>query len=263
MAITAKDVQALRQATGVGILDAKKALEANDGDMEASVQWLRVQGKASAAKRADREAGEGAVAVVRDGNVAAIVELRCETDFVAKSEEFVSLADEIAARVCADGEGATAQFQDNIDKMLTTLKENISIGRVYRLVAGADEVVDTYWHPQAGRGVNAVAIVVKGATQEVAHEIAVHIAFAKPLFLAREDVPAAEVAAERKTVQEISRNEGKPDAALPKIIEGRLNGWFKDRVLLEQPYVKDEKQSISQFLNGATVTAYAQVVIGG
>lgn len=263
MAITAKDVQALRQATGVGILDAKKALEANDGDMEASVQWLRVQGKASAAKRADREAGEGAVAVVRDGNVAAIVELRCETDFVAKSEEFVSLADEIAARVCADGEGATAQFQDNIDKMLTTLKENISIGRVYRLVAGADEVVDTYWHPQAGRGVNAVAIVVKGATQEVAHEIAVHIAFAKPLFLAREDVPAAEVAAERKTVEEISRNEGKPEAAMPKIIEGRLNGWFKDRVLLEQPYVKDEKQSISQFLNGATVTAYAQVVIGG
>ena len=263
MAITAKDVQALRQATGVGILDAKKALEANDGDMEAAVQWLRVQGKASAAKRADREAGEGAVAVVRDGNVAAIVELRCETDFVAKSEEFVSLADEIAARVCADGEGATAQFQDNIDKMLTTLKENISIGRVYRLLAGEDEVVDTYWHPQAGRGVNAVAIVVKGATQEVAHEIAVHIAFAKPLFLAREDVPAAEVAAERKTVEEISRNEGKPDAALPKIIEGRLNGWFKDRVLLEQPYVKDEKQSISQFLNGATVTAYAQVVIGG
>ena len=263
MAITAKDVQALRQATGVGILDAKKALEANDGDMEASVQWLRVQGKASAAKRADREAGEGAVAVVRDGNVAAIVELRCETDFVAKSEEFVSMADEIAARVCVDGEGATAQFQDNIDKMLTTLKENISIGRVYRLVAGADEVVDTYWHPQAGRGVNAVAIVVKGATQEVAHEIAVHIAFAKPLFLAREDVPAAEVAAERKTVEEISRNEGKADAALPKIIEGRLNGWFKDRVLLEQPYVKDEKQSISQFLNGATVTAYAQVVIGG
>ncbi len=263
MAITAKDVQTLRQSTGVGILDAKKALEANDGDMEAATQWLRVQGLASAAKRADREAGEGAVAVVRDGNVAAIVELRCETDFVAKSEEFVSLADEIAARVCADGEGATAQFQDNIDKMLTTLKENISIGRVYRLVAGPEEVVDTYWHPQAGRGVNAVAVVLKGGTQEAAHEVAVHIAFAKPLFLAREDVSAAEVDAERKTVEEISRNEGKPEAAMSKIIEGRLNGWFKDRVLLEQPYVKDEKQSISQFLGGATITAYAQVVIGG
>jgi elongation factor Ts len=263
VAITAKDVQTLRQSTGVGMMDAKKALEANNGDQEAATQWLRVQGLASAAKRADREAGEGAVAVVRDGKVAAIVELRCETDFVAKSEEFVSLVDEIAARVCADGEGATAQFQDSIEKMLTTLKENISIGRVYRLEAGPDEVVETYWHPQAGRGVNGVAVVLKGGTDEMAHEVAVHIAFAKPLYLKREDVPADEVDAERKTVEEISRNEGKPEAALPKIIEGRLNGWFKDRVLLEQNYVKDEKQTIQQFLNGATITSYAQVVIGG
>ena len=263
MAITAKDVQTLRQSTGVGMMDAKKALEANNGDQEAATQWLRVQGLASAAKRADREAGEGAVAVVRDGKVAAIVELRCETDFVAKSEEFVSLVDEIAARVCVDGEGATAQFQDRIEKMLTTLKENISIGRVYRLEAGPDEVVETYWHPQAGRGVNGVAVVLKGGTDEMAHEVAVHIAFAKPIYLKREDVPADEVDAERKTVEEISRNEGKPEAALPKIIEGRLNGWFKDRVLLEQSYVKDEKQTIQQFLNGATITSYAQVVIGG
>ncbi len=262
MSITAKDVQTLRQSTGVGMMDAKKALEANDGDMDAATQWLRVQGLASAAKRAGRVAGEGAVAVVRNGDVAAIVEMRCETDFVAKSEEFVSLVDEIAARVCAEGEGATAQFQENIEKMLTTLKENISLGRVYRLEAGEGEVVETYSHQQAGRGVNAVAVVVKGGTEELAHEIAVHIAFAKPLFLKREDVPAEEVAAERKTVEEISRNEGKPEAALPKIIEGRLNGWFKDRVLLEQNYVKDEKQSIQQFLNGATITAFAQVVIG-
>ncbi len=263
MAITAKDVQTLRQLTGVGMMDAKKALEANNGDMDASTQWLRVQGLASAAKRAGREAGEGAVAVVRNGNAAAIVEMRCETDFVAKSEEFVSLVDEMAARVCADGEGAVAQFQDNIEKMLTTLKENISVGRVYRLEAGADEVVETYNHLQAGRGINAVAIVLKNGNSEMAHEIAVHAAFSKPLFLSRDDVPDAEVDAERKTIEEISRNEGKPDAALPKIIEGRLNGWFKDRVLLEQNYVKDEKQSVQQFLNGATITAYAQVVIGG
>jgi len=253
--ITAKDVQALRQSTGVGMMDAKKALEANNGDMDAATQWLRVQGLASAAKRAEREAGEGAVAVVRDGNVAAIVELRCETDFVAKSDEFVSLADEIAARVCVDGEGAVAQFRENIEVMLTTLKENISIQ--------SDEVVDTYIHHQSGRGVNAVAVVVKGASEEVAHEIAVHIAFAKPLYLKREDVPASEVDAERKTIEEITLNEGKPAAALPKIIEGRLNGWFKERVLLEQPYVKDEKESVEKFLNGATISAYAQVVIGG
>ncbi|HEY5104080.1 MAG TPA: translation elongation factor Ts [Acidimicrobiales bacterium] len=263
MTITAKDVQNLRHSTGVGMMDAKKALEANNGDMDAATQWLRVQGLASAAKRADREAGEGAVAVVRDGNVAAIVELRCETDFVAKSDEFVSLADEIAARVAAEGEGAVAQFQENIEVMLTTLKENISIGRVFRLEAGADEVVDTYIHHQSGRGVNAVAVVLKGANEEVAHEIAVHIAFAKPLYLKREDVPASEVDKERKTVEEITLNEGKPAAALPKIIEGRLNGWFKERVLLEQPYVKDEKESVEKFLKGATISAYAQVVIGG
>ena len=262
MAITAKDVQALRQSTGVGMMDAKKALEENNGDMEAAVQWLRVHGKASAAKRADREAGEGAVAVVRDGNVAAIAELRCETDFVAKSEDFVSLVDEIAARVAVEGEGATDQFSDRIEGLLTTLKENISLGRVYRLEAGPDEVIETYNHYQSGRGVNAVAVVVKGANQEVAHEIAVHIAFTKPAYLTRDEVPAEEVAAERKVVEEISVNEGKPEAALPKIIEGRLNGWFKDRVLVEQPYVKDEKQTIAQFLGSATITAFAQAFIG-
>lgn len=262
MAITAKDVQTLRQATGVGILDAKKALEANNGDMEAATQWLRVQGLASAAKRAEREAGEGAVSVVRDGSVAAIVEMRCETDFVAKSEDFVSLVDEIAARVAAEGESATAQFQERIETLLTTLKENISIGRVYRLEAEPGEVVETYLHNQAGRGVNAVAVVVKGGSDELAHDIAVHIAFTKPLYLSREDVPQAEVDAERKTVEEITRNEGKPEAALPKIIEGRLNGWYKERVLLEQPYVKDDKISIEQFLNGATIHSFAQVAVG-
>jgi elongation factor Ts len=260
---TAKDVQALRQATGVGMMDAKRALEANNGDMEASVQWLRVQGLAQAAKRADREASEGAVAVVRDGNVAAIVELRSETDFVAKSEEFVTLADEIAAHVAAEGQESTAHFKENIETMLTTLKENISIGRVFRLEAGPDEVIETYIHNQAGRGVNAVVVVLKGADEEVARELCLHIAFAQPQYLSREDVPQAEIDAERKTIEEITRNEGKPEAAMPKIIEGRLNGWFKERVLLEQPYVKDEKETVKQFLNGATVSAYAQVVIGG
>jgi elongation factor Ts len=230
--------------------------------MEAAIQWLRVHGKASAAKRAEREAGEGAVAVVRDGKVAAIAELRCETDFVAKSDEFVSLVDEIAARVAAEGAAATSQFDERIENLLTTLKENISLGRVYRLEAGADEVVETYIHLQSGRGVNAVAVVLKGGSEEMAHEVAVHIAFTKPQYLNRDEVPASEVEAERKTVEEISRNEGKPEAALPKIIEGRLNGWFKDRVLLEQPYVKDEKQTIQQFLGAATITAFAQAVIG-
>jgi elongation factor Ts len=262
VAITAKDVQTLRQATGAGMMDAKKALEANDGDMEAAAQWLRVQGLAGAMKRADRDASEGAVAVVRDGDAAAIVQLRCETDFVAKSEEFVALADEIAAKVAAEGEGAVDQFTSRLETLLVTLKENISLGRVVRLVATEGQVVETYLHQQAGRGVNAVAVVLEGGDREIAHDVAVHIAFARPAYLSREDVPQGEVDAERATVEEISRNEGKPEAALPKIIEGRLNGWFKERVLLEQSYVRDEKQSIAQLLHGATVVAFAQVVVG-
>ncbi len=262
MTITAKDVQALRQATGVGMMDAKRALEENGGDMEAATKWLRVQGLASAAKRADREAGEGCVAVVRDGAVAGIVELRCETDFVAKSEEFVALADQIAARVCEAGEGSVAEFREALERLLTTLKENISVGRVVRLEAGPGEVVDTYLHQQSGRGVNAVAVVVAGASEETAHELAVHIAFARPLYLTREEVPAADVEAERRTIEEITRNEGKPEAAVPKIVEGRLNAWYKERVLPEQPYVKDEKETVAQFLGDARVRAFAQVVIG-
>ena len=262
MSFTAKDVQALRQSTGVGILDAKKALEANDGDMEAATQWLRVQGLASAAKRADRDASQGAVSVVRDGNAAAVVELRCETDFVAKSEQFVTLVDEIAARVAAEGDGATAAFTPQIETMLTTLKENISLGQVHRLVANDNEVVGAYVHKQSDRGVNGVIVVIKDATAEIAHEVAVHIAFAKPLYLSRETVPQSEVDAERKTIEEISRNEGKPEAAMAKIIEGRLNGWFKDRVLLEQPFVKDEKLTVAQYVGNGSITAYAQVVVG-
>ena len=243
MAITAKDVQALRQATGVGMMDAKRALEENNGDFDASVQWLRVQGLASAAKRADRENTEGCVAVVKDGDSAAVVELKCETDFGAKSEEFVTLADEMAAAVATDGDGAVAQFTSRIETLLTTLKENIEVGTVRRITAGADEVIETYLHQQAGRGVNAVIVKVRGGSSELAHDIAVHCAFAKPAYLTRDEVPAADVDAERATFEEISRNEGKPEAALPKIIEGRLNGWFKERVLLEQSYVKDEKQT--------------------
>ncbi len=259
---TAKEVQRLRQATGVGMLDAKQALEESGGDMEAATQWLRVRGLAGAAKRGDREAAEGAVAVVRQESVAAMVELRCETDFVAKSPEFVSLVDELAALVVAKGEGASAERQDDVDRLRTTLKENISVGRVVRVEAGSGEVLDTYLHQQAGRGVNGVIVLLRDGTAELAHDVAVHVAFAKPVYLRREEVPEAEAAAERATVEEISRNEGKPEAALPKIVEGRMNGWYKERCLLEQPYVRDEKQTVGALLGPAEVVRFAQVVIG-
>jgi elongation factor Ts len=259
---TAKDVQRLRQLTGCGMLDAKRALDACDGDFDEAAKWLRVQGLASSAKRADREAAEGAVAAVREGNVAALVSLRCETDFVAKAPEFVELVGEIAARVAEDGEDAVAQFNDEIDRLNTTLKENISLGQVVRLVATEDQVVDTYLHLQSGRGKIAVGIVLEGGTEALAHDIGVHVAFTKPSYLSRDDVPASEIDAERATIIEISRNEGKPEAAMDKIVEGRLNGWFKDRVVLEQPYVRDEKQTITQLLGDAKLVSFALVMIG-
>jgi elongation factor Ts len=259
---TAKDVATLRQMTGAGMLDCKNALEEANGDLEEAAQILRLKGLSGAAKRSDREASEGAAAAVRSGDAAAVVELRCETDFVAKSDEFVALTDELAAVVAAKGEDAVGELDQEIERLRTTLKENISVGRVRRLVAESGQVVDTYLHQQAGRGVNAVAVVIEGGSEELAHDIAVHIAFTKPTYLSRDEVPQADIDAERATVLEISRNEGKPEAALDKIVDGRMNGWFKDRVLLDQAYVRDEKQTITSMLGSARIVAFAQVVIG-
>ena len=259
---TAKDVQKLRQLTGVGMLDAKKALEQNDGDMDKSVTWLREQGLASTAKRADREASEGAVAIGQSDDAVSIVQLRSETDFVAKSDQFVAFVRELADLVAAKGVEAVAERADELDSMKITLKENISLGRVVRIEAPAGGAVDSYLHLQAGRGVNAVAGAVAGGTKELAHDIAAHIAFARPLYIHRDDVPEAEVSAERTTIEKIALNEGKPEASLPKVVEGRLNGWYKERVLVDQPFVKDEKQTIGKLLGDATVTEFAQVVVG-
>ncbi len=187
---TAKDVQRLRQVTGAGMMDCKRALEACDGDMEAAKGWLRERGLADAAKREDREAAQGAVAVVKDGPVAAIVELRCETDFVAKAAEFVATADELAALVAAEGTEAVADRPEAVEQLAVVLKENISVGQVYRLVAGEGEVVDTYLHQQSGRGVNAVAVVLAGGTPEQAHEVALTAAFSRPAYVSRDEVPA-------------------------------------------------------------------------
>ena len=261
-AFTAKDVQKLRQLTGVGMLDAKKALEENDGDYEKAVVWLREKGLASQAKRADREASEGAVAIGRSASAASIVQLRSETDFVAKSDEFKAMVTDLADLVAAEGESAVEQRSAELDDMRTRLKENISVGEVVRIEAPADGAVDSYLHLQAGRGVNAVVVAVAGGSAELAHDIAAHIAFARPTYITRDEVPEAEVAAERETVEKIARNEGKPDAALPKIIEGRLGGWYKERVLLDQAYIKEEKQTIAKLLGPATVTQFAQVVVG-
>jgi elongation factor Ts len=262
-AFTAKDVQSLRRATGAGMLDSKRALEENNGDMDAAKQWLREQGLAGAAKRSDREATQGAVAIGTGERTASIVELRCETDFVAMSEAFVSLVTDLAQAVAEKGEVAAEDSAGTIDDLKTTLKENISLGSVVRFELGDGSTLGTYLHMQAGRGVNAVLVEMQAATDDLAHDVAVHIAFARPVYLRREDVPEDEVAAERATVEAISRNEGKPEAALAKIVDGRMNGWFKDRCLLEQPYARDEKRTISDLIGKAEIVRFAQVVVGG
>jgi elongation factor Ts len=262
MAFTAKDVQALRQATGAGMMDAKKALEANDGDMEASKQWLREKGLAASAKRDDRESTQGLVSLIIDGNVGAIVKLKSETDFVAGSDLFKAEAETLTKLVIADGEAAVATRSSQLDDLRITLKENISLGDVVRIEAAPGNVLDSYLHLQGGRGVNAVLVEMAGATQELAHDVAVHIGFARPKYLSRNDVPADIVEHERQTLETISRNEGKPEAALPKIIEGRINGFFKDVALLDQPYAKDDKQSITQLIGSASIVRFSQVEIG-
>ena len=149
-----------------------------------------------------------------------------------------------------------------LDELKITLKEKIELGQVVHIAAAPGNVVGHYEHVQGGRGVNGVLVEVAGGSDELAHDIAVHIAFARPKYLTRDDVPADIVAAERKTLETITLNEGKPAQAVPKIVEGRLNGFFKDVCLLEQPYAKDDKQSIKQILGSASVVRFAQVEIG-
>lgn len=259
---TAKDVQTLRQATGAGMMDAKKALTETDGDFEAAAQWLREKGLAKVAKLSDRDNAQGTVAVAVEGNVGAIVELKCETDFAAKADDFVSLVSELADLVLKSGEAAVSERADALDQLKVTKKENIELGRVIRFEAGAGNVLDSYLHVQDGRGVNAVLVELAGGSSELAHDIAVHIAFSKPPYMTRDEVPEADIEKERQALLDITKAEGKPEQAWPKIVEGRLTGWFKERVLLDQPYVRDDKQTITQLLGDAKVIRFAQAYIG-
>ena len=262
---SAKDVKALRDDTGAGMMDAKKALTATDGDYAEAVVWLRERGLGKAAERAGRDNTEGAVSVAVADGAGALVELKSESDFVAKSPQFVGTADQLAQAVATEGEAAIDAHKDAVDDLRLTLKENIEVGKVVRFVADPGDVLETYLHVQNGRGVNGVLVEIAGGDLELAHDIAVHIAFGKPSHLQRDDVPAEEVEAERAALEAQTRNEGKPEQALPKIVDGKLNGWYKripGGVLLEQPYAKDDKQTVSDVLGDARVVRFAQAVVG-
>ncbi len=274
---SAKDVAALRKETGAGMMDCKKALEESGGNLEEARDWLRKKGLAGATKRAGRSAEQGAIDVVVDGPVAALVEITCETDFVAKGDDFRSLVASLAAQVAKEGEDLAGQAYEGstvgeyVTQAAARLGENVGIGRVVRYET-ADGLVDAYKHIQNERGVIGVLVELGGvdasdaAAVEVAHDVALHIASAAPRFVRKDEVPTEAIDREREVLTELTRNEGKPEAAIGKIVEGRLNSFYKDYCLEEQAFVKDPKTTVAALVAGlgagATIRRFARVKIG-
>jgi elongation factor Ts len=278
VSFAAADVAALRKATGAGMMDCKAALTESGGDLDAAKDWLRSKGLAGASKRAGRAAEQGAVEVVVDGGVGAIAELTAETDFVAKSGDFTSTVAALARLAVDAGTEDLAELEHDgttvgeyVTQLAARLGENVAVGRVI-IFEAADGILDGYKHVQNGRGTIGVLVDIGGVdpadaqARDVTHDIALHIASAAPRYLGRDNVPADVLDKERAVYEELTRNEGKPDQAIPKIVEGRLNAFFKDNVLTEQPFVRDPKQTIAKLLAGlnpdARVRRFARVKIG-
>ena len=260
--ITAAAVKSLRDATGAGMMDAKKALVEADGDRDKAVRILREKGLTKVATLEDRENNQGAVAIARDGRRAALVELKAETDFSAKAADFVAVTQKLADAVLAGGPEAVAGVQDELDTLKITKKENIEIGKVALFEAAEGNQLDAYLHIQDGRGTNGVLVEIAGADAETTHEGALHIAFAKPTALSEDEVDPALAAKAREGFEELTRKEGKPEQAIPKIVEGRMASWYGERVLPAQGMFGD-KETVQQRIGSATIIRFAQAVIGG
>lgn len=258
---TAKDVQSLRKSSGAGMMDAKRALTDASGDAESAMQLLRERGLAKTLKRADNENNEGIIVVASDDSATALVQLKCETDFCAKSEDFKLLADKLVIAVCMDGSKAVKTFSDEIDGLKLKLKENIEVGDVVRYASyknGEHPVIDSYVH---GDGKAAVLIEANGVDPETLHEIALHIAFADPQYLSREDVPAELVEKETAALLEITKSEGKPEKVWEMITKGRVNSWHSGIVLLEQG-VLGEKIKVSERIGDGTIIRFTHSKLG-
>jgi elongation factor Ts len=269
---TASDIKALRERTGAGMLDVKKALDEADGDQAKAEEILRVKGQKGVAKREGRNASNGLVAIHVDGGVGTLVEVNCETDFVAKGEKFQAVAqrvlDQAVAIGATDAETLLSSSVDGqtvrelLDEANATIGEKIEVRRVAR-VEGAS--VASYLHrtspdlpPQVG------VLLATDGEADVVRDVAMHIAAMQPKYVSREDVPAELVETERRIAHETAVNEGKPEAALPKIVEGRVQGFFKENVLVEQPYAKDTKKTVGKVLSEAGVApvAFARFRVG-
>ncbi|HVE64307.1 MAG TPA: translation elongation factor Ts [Mycobacteriales bacterium] len=273
--ISAADIKKLREATGAGMTDCKNALVEADGDYDKAMEQLRVKGLKGVAKREGRSASNGLIAAVLDGTTSGVlVELNCETDFVAKGERFGQVAATVVAALSkarpadldaalAADSGTGSTVKDFLDEANAGLGEKIELRR-FAAYDGA--FVASYLHktspdlpPQVG-----VLVELTGDAPEVAKDVAQHIAAFTPVYVSREDVPADVVAKEREIAEATAREEGKPEGALAKIVEGRVTGFFKEATLLEQAFAKDNKKSVKQVLDeaGVTVTRFARFRVG-
>ena len=251
---TAADIKEIREATGAGMLDVKKALDEADGDKAKAVEVIRVKGLKGIAKR--------------EGRTGTLVELNSETDFVAKNDKFVALGDEAVAAAVESGatepeQLAETPFGEALTNAGASMGEKIMVRRIGRV---SGEAVTEYMHrtnkdlpPQVG-----VLVATDAAGAEVARDVAMHIAAFTPAYLSRDEVPADVVDNERRIAQETAENEGKPEKAIPKIVEGRLNGFYKENVLLDQAFAKDPKKSVGQVVEeaGGTVTGFVRFRVG-
>ncbi|PID53716.1 MAG: elongation factor Ts [Micrococcales bacterium] len=270
---TAADIKALRERSGAGMLDVKKALDDADGDADKAMEILRVKGLKGVTKREGRSASMGLVAGQVDGGIGTLVEVNCETDFVAKNDQFISLADKVLAAAVDSGVTETEKLlqvqvdgktvADLVTDAAATMGEKIEVRRVGRLEG---EDVSLYLHktnpdvpPQIG-----VLLATSADSGSLGHDVALHVAAMNPTYLIRDEVPEETVAHERRIAEQTAREEGKPEQALPKIIEGRMNGFFKENVLMDQAFAKDPKKSIAQVAQeaGGQITGLVRFRVG-
>jgi len=270
---TATDIKALRESTGAGMMDVKRALDEADGDHGKATEILRVKGLKGVTKREGRSATNGLVAAQSGDGVGTLLEVNCETDFVAKGEKFITLANQVLAHAVTVGASSAeellasvmgaATVQETLDAANATIGEKIEVRRLARLEAPH---VVSYLHktsPDLPAQIG-VLMATEGGDEVTARDIAMHVAAFSPSVLSRDEIDVDTVANERRVAEARAREEGKPEAALPRIIEGRVNGFFKENVLLEQAFAKDPKKTVAQVLveSGATARAFVRFRVG-
>ncbi|MCS7211922.1 MAG: translation elongation factor Ts [Chloroherpetonaceae bacterium] len=273
--ISAKLVKELRDRTGAGMADCKKALEATEGDMEAAIKWLRERGAAAAAKRADREAKEGIIAVAQtdDKKAAAMVEVNCETDFVARSEAFVNFANEVAAlalkyrtktREALLELTMGGEFNTSVAKaaeiMVGKVGEKVEISRV-ALLEAQEGIVVAYTHPGAKLASLVHLSGLNGKDDPIAKDIAMQVAAAAPVALDRKSVPKEMIEREAEIYRQQALNEKKPEAVIERIVAGRIEKMYQDVALLEQPFIKDSSKTVTEVLKEASERLQATLTV--